>query len=86
MKRNIVRILGTASVLALIASHNALAQGALDSANTYIDQLDASAPIHIHPFTTEKADLGWGASGPQGEKGTMILGDRVAKFLTEWAR
>jgi Domain of unknown function (DUF4410) len=189
MKRNIVRILGTASVLALIASHNALAQGALDSANTYIDQLDASAPIHVHPFTTDKADLGnpkfkdtaqamaksaphllaadivaalrnsgfsavtldesegepaadamnltgqftkldpgsqnlrlwigfgageskvcisgqltdangkkladfadcrnglgWGASGPQGEKGAMILGDRVAKFLTEWAR
>lgn len=189
MKPNNVRVLGTVSVIALFANHHALANGAMDSANTYIEQLNASAPIHVHPFTTEGADLGnpkfrdtaqamaksaphllasdivaalrnsgfsavtldesegepaadamnltghftkldpgsqnlrlwigfgageskvcvsgqltdakgkklgdfadcrnglgWGASGPQGDKGALILGDRIAKFLIDWSR
>ncbi|PLW66720.1 DUF4410 domain-containing protein [Pseudohalioglobus lutimaris] len=28
--------------------------------------------------------LGWGASGPQGDKGAEILGDRIAGFLISW--
>jgi hypothetical protein len=36
-------------------------------------------------FSDCRNGLGWGASGPQGEKGAEILGDRVAEFLIDWA-
>jgi len=36
-------------------------------------------------FADCRNGLGWGASGPQAEKGADILGERVAKFLIGWA-
>jgi hypothetical protein len=36
-------------------------------------------------FADCRNGLGWGASGPQGEKGAEILGTRVARFLIGWA-
>ena len=36
-------------------------------------------------FADCRNGLGWGASGPQGEKGADILGTRVARFLIDLA-
>jgi len=36
-------------------------------------------------FADCRNGLGWGASGLQGEKGAEILGERVARFLIDWA-
>lgn len=35
-------------------------------------------------FADCRNGLGWGASGPQADKGAEILGERVAKFLIDW--
>ncbi len=36
-------------------------------------------------FADCRNGLGWGSSGPQVSEGAEILGERVAKFLIEWA-
>ncbi len=36
-------------------------------------------------FADCRNGLGWGASGPQMTKGAEILGERIAKFLIDWA-
>lgn len=36
-------------------------------------------------FADCRNGLGWGSSGPQGEEGAEILGERIARFLIDWA-
>ena len=36
-------------------------------------------------FADCRNGLGWGESGKQGDKGAVVLGDRIADFLLEWA-
>lgn len=37
-------------------------------------------------FADCRNGLGWGKSGPQGDKGAEVLGERIAAFLIEWSK
>lgn len=45
---------------------------------------DASG-TKLADFADCRNGLGWGSSGPQVDKGADILGERVARFLIDWA-
>ena len=41
--------------------------------------------VKLAEFADCRSGLGWGSSAPQGDKGAEILGEEVARFLTDWA-
>ena len=49
-------------------------------------EVNDSGGKKLADFADCRNGLGWGASGPQGEKGADILGERVAGFLIGWAK
>ncbi|WP_170287223.1 DUF4410 domain-containing protein [Halioglobus maricola] len=59
--------------------------GAGESKVCISGQLTDAAGKKLADFADCRNGLGWGASGPQGNKGAEVLGERVAKFLINWA-
>ena len=41
--------------------------------------------VKLADFADCRSGLGWGSGAPQGDKGAEILGEEVARFLTDWA-
>ena len=60
--------------------------GAGESKVCVSGQLTDAKGKKLGDFADCRNGLGWGASGPQGDKGALILGDRIAKFLIDWSR
>ena len=58
--------------------------GAGESKVCISGEVTDSGGIKLADFADCRNGLGWGASGPQGEKGAEILGARVAVFLIDW--
>ncbi len=48
-------------------------------------EVSDAAGAKLATFSDCRKGLGWGESGKQGQKGAVILGERLANFLIEWA-
>lgn len=60
--------------------------GAGESKVCISGEVSDSSGAKLADFADCRKGLGWGSSGPQGEKGAEILGERVARFLIDWAK
>lgn len=49
-------------------------------------ELTDKSGVKLADFSDCRSGLGWGSSAPQGDKGAVILGEEVAKFLADWAK
>ena len=59
--------------------------GAGESKVCISGEVTDSSGNKLADFADCRNGLGWGSSGPQGDKGADILGERVAGFLIDWA-
>ncbi len=59
--------------------------GAGESRVCISGEVTDSSGNKLADFADCRNGLGWGSSGPQADKGSEILGERVAGFLIDWA-
>ena len=48
-------------------------------------ELKDKSGAKLADFSDCRSGLGWGSSAPQGDRGAEILGEEIARFLTDWA-
>jgi hypothetical protein len=60
--------------------------GAGESKVCISGELKNASGKKLADFADCRNGLGWGSSGPQGDKSAEVLGDRVAAFLINWSQ